>query len=406
MRIHRPYRLVYPSIIRSVHARPLYRFLDIFCPFMASSETVPLEMWEHIFKATDPDTRRSLALVSGKSQALATPLIYRSVTLDAIRTLLERPDFSHYVKSAKLVRAHIDPAHVTDFIASSEWRRVLEVSEHSTFHLDLMGNSFAAKAALLMRLCPTIDKVNLSCDYSSIKDFFAYVFPNPVPYSRVHWGRLQFVANFVFTPIGHNPVGIDVLLIIMRSLPSIHTVKVDSLYCDDNSLASMQIPSPASSSVQHLTLTSSTLSSQALGCILSIPANLKSFSYSYTPVLHELDLGALGDTLVHSPAYKTLGTLKVNISGSVGSDYHGKLTVLKRLAILKYLSVPLSFLPDEARESEAKGLSALVKAGILPPSIIGGGLRALCLKEVAGEAGKDDARDDFGDVIMDDDKEI
>jgi hypothetical protein len=325
----------------------------------------------------------NLALTNRTLGTLATQQLYTSVTLDALRTLLERPEYANYV-----MRAHItwgvveeeddyeeegddddDDEHAdTNDEAENDGEHergnvenagVLPVPSDETLAslgMDarvvrkLRREDRAAQAALILHLLPVLQRLEITLP-RRIKTFW-HVFPGPVPTA------LRFPAGLVNLTEIIVEDGIDddhfqsensfttLHLLPLLFLPSIRKLSFAKVYRDRVRWSAAHAALHGTSGITHLRLTNCRFAPAALDHILRMPNALEVLDYEHANPMFD---GETEDKALEH-VRGSLRTLKIRarfedtVNSVYAGDIEGKLVGLPAFARLSELAVSRALL--------------------------------------------------------------
>jgi hypothetical protein len=327
---------------------------------------LPPELWAHIlyFLVYDCDFR-SAALVNKTLNALASAFIYQTVSVKTLPTLLAHPALGRHAEYGKFdQRTESWPVKLTDAAAA-------ELHIGSALRDGLDQDYAGAKAALLAHLCPKLTGIRSYLGPADSALFNYYISePQHTGLPRTYHFQSWIPAEHELErgrPGPRQSFGIANVVRLM-ALPAVREVLTESVLCDRfSALLEPILATCPPSSVQSLTLWTSQVSTGALVGLLRLAPALETFRFTFCANLREdhvpepVDFGALGDALVGCPALRTLEI--EHGYGSPCAPYVGKLTRLKELPRLRYLTVPLKFL-GLGWQCSAEELAAVVPATV------------------------------------------
>jgi hypothetical protein len=323
---------------------------------MSIPSCLPLDIWRNIaiqnqghnFYREDHAPLFALVLIDRHLNSLLTPILYETVNLEALPTLLARSDLVRCVKNAALVCGF---SRSPDFYRKPDTTGCppsvgsdLHVPQSAIVRhgIDLRTVSALVEgrrpimAALLMSICPHLDRVFMiwsPADEASIpcappiSTFLHPDVPSSVSVRSITRVDLCSPSNDVR---GNSENFTAITLLRLMSLPAIHTITVEFVSGTDAWPSDIVSHIPqlyGTSALQHLALHHCKMrSGQVLKDILSIPRGLRSLIFRHRPFmigdLDNLDLGALSAALSGSPCLRTLTYLEVFSQDPTPLSFH------------------------------------------------------------------------------------
>jgi hypothetical protein len=339
----------------------------------------------------------NLALTNRTLGTLATQQLYTSVTLDALRTLLERPEYANYVMRAHITwgvveeeddyeeeedddddddeheRGNVENAGVLP-VPSDETLASLGVDARVV--RKLRRGDRAAQAALILHLLPALQRLEITLP-RRIKTFW-HVFPGPVPTAvRFPAGLVNLTEIIVEDGIDDDHFQSEnsfttLHLLPLLFLPSIRKLSFAKVYRDRVRWSTAHAALHGTSGITHLRLTNCRFAPDALDHILRMPNALEVLDYEHAnPMLdgetedEPMNLDGVSAALEHVRG--SLRTLKIRarFEDTVNSSYAG------------YIEGTLVGLTAFARLSELVVSRALLQQDVQLATLLPQGLHSL-----------------------------
>lgn len=317
---------------------------------------LPNELLGRIFSCLCNSDLARTTRVSRHFRAVVEPLLYRETYLASnkihhlLRTLLSRPSLRNHLRC--YFAAHRGFSG-TDFHPQTPEEVAKFTTAAHSFKLELPMENAAAQLILLLYLLPNLQELNLggtcyeSWDFQVFMDAQAYLNQDTLPIG------LQSLRQFRGRGWGLNGASSPEGFVTLLMLPSIRNI--EERMVEDKTIDHLDTDKFAGkSTVKMLKFSFGDITALSLACILKMPCALTHFSYSYTPINHEMEINGRGIEVALRPLRPTLEYLELKVVGPWSGDREGgkstTVGVFRDWPVLRTVSATMSALLGHGRE--------------------------------------------------------
>jgi hypothetical protein len=303
---------------------------------------LPVETLDDIISRLDHLGLAGVAHTSQVLNAVATPHLYRAVTLSTLATLLARPDLRSYGKKAVI---HYDD--LPDEFDEDNQVTFTPPSEHvwsfdETINKVREDGAMSAPPRLLLHLLPSLETLDLAEWWpTKCREFFHAAVPLFEEPNRAPMASGLRSLRFLECSYGDTEGGFDTDTVVrMLTLPSLTSLILGAVNGNEAQPDGLEERLPSlygTSSLTTLVFDWSAIHPRILGHFVRIPSALQSFTYNHGGSIvgyAEIGVGELASALY--PIHEHLRELVVeDYSGELEDGAFGSFRDFKHLVKLK-----------------------------------------------------------------------